>query len=151
VPLHFLTLFKNVWMWYRTFSHSLKKSVIAQSLFQNEQMCKNVQKKCKFEITLFCTLKRAIAQLPFQKGRISKTVQKKGDFQLTFFLLLRKGDRPFLKWARAQPCLLDNLNIQNLHFFAHFCTFAFLKSAITLFGRSFKKCNCMIALFFALF
>jgi len=104
---HILLLFKNVRMCYSTFFRSLKKfekSVIAQSLYWNEQMCENVRKKCK--IRTFSNIRS------FRKSdcaiALFATLWKCANVQSHILLLFKNvqmWDRTFLAlWKCVKKC-----------------------------------------------
>jgi len=70
-------IFKRGKMYDRTFAHfhRVTKSAIAQSLFRNERMCKNVQKSANFKIALFLHSKK-IANRSCKKGECAKMWEK---------------------------------------------------------------------------
>jgi len=118
---HIRTFLKSGKMCNCTFAHFQRatKSAIAQSLFQNEQMCKNVQKKCEFRNCTFSHFKK-IAQLLFQKEQMCKKVRFPNH---TFFALKKSRSHIF------NDCSFK-VQFWNSNFFAHFHTFAHFKQAI---------------------
>jgi len=122
---------KKVWSHIRTFLKSDKmcnrtialfqratKNAIAQSLFWNERMCKNVRKKYKFWNHTFLHFNK-IAQLFFQKGRMCKKSMIWNQHFFCIFLHIRafwKSDCAitlflhfFKEWQKVQLHILTFL------------------------------------------